>query len=414
MLTQAPRGTADMLPQDAYKWEETEKSVRSVAHLAGYREIRTPMFEHTELFARGVGDTTDVVQKEMYTFSDRSDRSITLKPEGTAGAVRAFIESHMYAEPLPAKLFYVSCPCFRYEKPQAGRLRQFHQNGIEVFGAGDPSCDAEVISIGKQMLEANRIRYSALLINSIGCKKCRAEYNEKLRRYLEPKLPLLCADCRDRFDRNPLRILDCKVDSDKLQDAPSMLDSLCGDCRTHFEKLRGYLGAMGIGYRIDPTIVRGLDYYTKTVFEFIVETPSGKLTVCGGGRYDGLVEELGGPSMPGIGFGMGVERMLMVREMQGTLPEPPERIGVFIATMGDEARLRSACILQELRAKGISCDMDHVGRSMKAQFKYADKLGASRVLVIGPDELAQGMARLRDMRGSGETLVPLAGIADSI
>ena len=406
MLTQAPKGTQDMLPKDAHRWQEIARTMREACALAGYQEIRTPIFEHTELFQRGVGDTTDVVQKEMYTFEDKGNRSITLKPEGTAGAVRAFIESHMYAETLPVKLYYSACPCFRYEKPQSGRLRQFHQNGVEVFGAKDASVDAEIIRLAMDILRANNIDGLKLNINSIGCPKCRAAYLEKLKDYLRPKLPTLCATCRERFDRNPMRILDCKEDAARLTDAPAMLDNLCEECAAHFEKLKAYLGAMGLDYAIDPRIVRGLDYYTKTVFEIITDTPDGgELTVCGGGRYDGLVEELGGPATPGIGWGMGIERMIMVQDMRGTAPEAPATLDALVITLGDDARMEGVKLVHELRQKGVRADLDHAARSMKAQFKYAGKLGVKKVVVIAGDELAKGVVKLRDMDASSETEV---------
>ena len=402
MLTQAPKGTQDMLPQAAHRWQRIEQSMRDVCALAGYREIRTPIFEHTELFQRGVGDTTDVVQKEMYTFNDKGNRSITLKPEGTAGAVRAFIEAHLYADALPCKLYYIT-PCFRYEKPQSGRLRQFHQNGLEVFGAKDASVDAEIIALALKVLRANGIDGLRLTINSIGCPTCRKAYLDKLKAYLAPKLPALCKTCQERFERNPMRILDCKEDADKLSDAPAMLDNLCQDCAEHFEKLQSYLKALGIGYEIDPRIVRGLDYYTKTVFEIITDTPDGTpLTVCGGGRYDGLVEELGGPATPGIGWGMGIERMIMVQDMRGIVPEAPEPLDAFVVTLGDDARKEGVKLVNELRERGVRADMDHTARSMKAQFKYAGKLGVKKVIVIAGDELEKGVVKLRDMDASSE------------
>ena len=415
MLTQAPKGTLDMLPQDAHRWSRIEETMRRFCALAGYREIRTPIFEHTELFQRGVGDTTDVVQKEMYTFEDKGHRSITLKPEGTAGAVRAFIEGHMYAEALPAKLYYSACPCFRYEKPQSGRLRQFHQNGVEVFGAKDASVDAEIIKLAMDILSANGIDGLRLNINSIGCPGCRKAYLEKLRAYLEPLLPTLCKTCQERFERNPMRILDCKEDAEKLTDAPAMLDNLCEDCSDHFEKLKKYLGALGLHYNIDPRIVRGLDYYTKTVFEIITDTPEGgALTVCGGGRYDGLVEELGGPATPGIGWGMGIERMLMVQDMRGTAPQAPDYLEALVVTLGDEARLQGMRLVNELRNHGVKCDLDHAARSMKAQFKYANKLGVKQVIVIASDELARGVVKLRDMAQSTEEEVPMGQIVERL
>ena len=413
MLTQAPKGTQDLLPQAAYRWQRIEKSMRDICALAGYREIRTPVFEHTELFQRGVGDTTDVVQKEMYTFNDKGNRSITLKPEGTAGAARAFIEAHMYADTLPCKLYYASCPCFRYEKPQSGRLRQFHQNGIEVFGAKDASVDAEIIALALKVLAANGIDGLRLNIHSIGCPPCRQAYLDKLRDYLRPRLDSLCKTCQERFDRNPMRILDCKEDADKLTDAPAMLDNLCTDCAAHFEKLKGYLKALGIEYAIDARIVRGLDYYTKTVFEIITDTPDGTpLTVCGGGRYDGLVEELGGPATPGIGWGMGIERMIMVQDMRGIAPAEEPVLDAFVVTLGDEARMAGAKLVSRLRAKGVRADLDHAARSMKAQFKYAGKLGIKNVIVIAGDELEKGVVKLRDMEKSEETEVPMNEIVD--
>ena len=402
MLTQAPKGTVDMLPKDAHRWQSIQENMRRICALAGYREIRTPIFEHTELFQRGVGDTTDVVQKEMYTFNDKGNRSITLKPEGTAGAARALIEAHLYAETLPVKMYYSECPCFRYEKPQAGRLRQFHQNGVEVFGAKDASIDAEIIDLAMKILAANGIGDLSLNINSIGCPTCRKAYHEKLKAYLEPKLGCLCKTCQERFERNPLRILDCKEDSDKLSDAPAMLDNLCPECAEHFEKLKKYLTALGLNYKVDPRIVRGLDYYTKTVFEIITETPGGNLTVCGGGRYDGLVQELGGPELSGIGFGMGIERMIMVQDLRGVAPVAPPLCDVFVVTMGDEARVEGLKLADELRSAGIRADIDHAARSMKAQFKFANKIGAKKVIVIAGDELEKGVVKLRDMENSTE------------
>ena len=417
MLTQAPKGTQDVLPQDSYRWQSIEENMHRIASMAGYREVRTPVFEHTELFQRGVGDTTDVVQKEMYTFEDKGGRSITLKPEGTAGAARAFIEAHLYAEALPCKMYYCSCPAFRYEKPQAGRLRQFHQNGVEVFGAKDASVDAEIIALAMDVLRANGIGGLKLSVNSIGCPTCRKAYHETLREYLRPRLSTLCKTCQERFERNPLRILDCKEDADKLTDAPEMLSCLCDDCRSHFEQLKGYLDALGIEYTVDPRIVRGLDYYTKTVFEIITETANGPLTVCGGGRYDGLVEELGGPATPGIGFGMGVERMILVQDALGVAPKAPELYDAFVCTLGEEARLEAIRLVRELREAGVKADMDHANRSLKAQFKYANKLGVSRVLVLAGDELARGVVKLRDMNASaeeeiarGEVVGKLAGL----
>lgn len=404
MLTQAPKGTQDMLPRDAHRWRSIEDVMRKTCALAGYREIRTPMFEHTELFLRGVGDTTDVVQKEMYTFLDKGERSITLKPEGTAGAARAFIEAHLYAEPMPCKMCYISSPVFRYDKPQAGRFRQHHQLGVEVFGGKDASCDAEVIRLAADVLEGCGIGGLKLAVNSIGCPGCRAQYQEALKEFLKPALPHLCETCRGRYDRNPMRILDCKIEScQKLTlGAPAMLDLLCGDCAAHFEKLKEYLSAEGLSYTVDPRVVRGLDYYTKTVFEFIAKTPTGEITLCGGGRYDGLIEQLGGPAIPGMGFGMGVERIIMEQDARGIVPKAEDVCEAFVVTMGDAARLAGVKLVRELRKANVRADLDHAARSMKAQFKYADKIGAKKVIIIAGDELEKGVVKLRDMEKSAE------------
>ncbi len=404
MLTQAPKGTRDVLPSESYRWQSIEQSMRDLCAQSGYREIRTPLFEHTELFQRSVGDTTDVVQKEMYTFQDKGGRSITLKPEGTAGVVRAFLEAHLEAEPLPCKMFYVSTPCYRYEKPQSGRYREFHQHGIEVFGAKDASCDAEGIKLALDQLAACGITGLRLAINSIGCPECRKVYNDKLKEYLRPKLGTLCKTCSERFERNPMRILDCKDPDDQAQliDAPTVLECLCAECSAHFARLKAYLMALGIDYTVDPRIVRGLDYYTKTVFEIITDTESGPLTVCGGGRYDALVESLGGPSIPGFGFGMGVERIIMVQQMLNLQSEQPKLYDVFIATLGDEAREAGLSLADALRKAGVKADIDHAARSLKAQFKYADKTGARHVAILAGDELQKGVVKLRDMQTSEE------------
>lgn len=422
LLTQAPRGTRDVLPDESYLWQLIEKTQREVCALHGIREVRTPVFEHTELFQRSVGDTTDVVQKEMYTFKDRGDRSITLKPEGTAGTVRAFIESSLYAQPLPQKMCYINCPVFRYEAPQSGRLREHHQFGIEIFGAPDASCDAELISLALDVIGRMGVKNLMLRINSIGCPECRETYKKRLIEFLNERKGDLCKDCLNRLERNPLRVLDCKEEGCKRATvgAPSILDNLCDECKTHFENLKRYLDAMGIAYEVDSRIVRGLDYYTKTVFEIITKVPgeNGKpdseLTVCGGGRYDGLVEQVGGPKCAGIGFGMGTERLIMVMKQQGVQPEPPRLYDAFIVTMGDDARVDGIKLARELRANGIKCDIDHAARSMKAQFKYANKLGAPVVAVIAGDELAQGVVKIKDMAKSEEHTIARADVAAEI
>ena len=422
LLTQAPRGTRDVLPDESYLWQLIEKTQREVCALHGIREVRTPVFEHTELFQRSVGDTTDVVQKEMYTFKDRGDRSITLKPEGTAGTVRAFIESSLYAQPLPQKMCYINCPVFRYEAPQSGRLREHHQFGIEIFGAPDASCDAELISLALDVIGRMGVKNLMLRINSIGCPECRETYKKRLIEFLNERKGDLCKDCLNRLERNPLRVLDCKEEGCKRATvgAPSILDNLCDECKTHFENLKRYLDAMGIKYEVDSRIVRGLDYYTKTVFEIITKVPgeNGKpdseLTVCGGGRYDGLVEQVGGPKCAGIGFGMGTERLIMVMKQQGVQPEPPRLYDAFIVTMGDDARVEGIKLARELRANGIKCDIDHAARSMKAQFKYANKLGAPVVAVNAGDELAQGVVKIKDMAKSEEHTIARADVAAEI
>ena len=409
MLTQAPKGTKDLLPQDAYRFQAVEAVEKRIAERAGYREIRTPVFEHTELFLRGVGDTTDIVQKEMYTFTDKGDRSITLKPEGTAGAVRALVEHSLYAGPLPVKMYYVNNPIFRYEAPQSGRLREHHQFGCECFGAAEPSCDAELISIAVDVLKGLGLDNLVVNINSIGCPECRKVYHEKLRAFLSERLDKLCETCRGRFEKNPLRILDCKVEScqKQLEGAPSILDCLCDECAAHFEGLKADLDALGIPYSVDPRIVRGLDYYTRTVFEIARQTENGTQAVCGGGRYDGLVEQIGGPKLPAMGFGMGVERVLMLLEQSGVEIPEPRHYDAYVAALGAQARIPALKLTTDLRRAGVKTEMDHASRSLKAQFKHADKVGAPYILIVGGDELARGTVRLRNMQTKEETEIPL-------
>ncbi len=415
MMMQAPRGTKDVLPQDSYRWQAVEAKMRQAAALAGYREVRTPVFEHTELFARGVGDTTDIVQKEMYTFKDKGDRSLTLKPEGTAGAVRAFLESNLYAEALPCKMYYLNAPIFRYEAPQSGRLREHHQFGLECFGAQDATTDAELILLAYRLVSSLGVKNLTVKINSIGCPNCRPKYHARLKEFLADRIDGMCPTCRTRFERNPLRVLDCKEKrcQELVQDAPSVLDLLCEDCAAHFAQLQACLQAAGVPYVVDSRIVRGLDYYTKTVFELITQTPEGNLTVCGGGRYDNLVEELGGPSVPAAGFGMGIERLLMLLESEGVQLPCPDTLEVFVTYMG-EAKLAAFRLVEALRAAGIKADMDHCGRSLKAQFKFANKTGAPLTATLGEEELAQGVVKLRDMNTRQERVAPLAQAAEAV
>lgn len=403
LITKAIRGTQDVLPSDSYKWQHVEQTALAIARDYGFREMRAPVFEHTELFQRSVGETTDVVQKEMYTFDDKGGRSITLRPEGTAGMARVLLEHGLQNEPLPVKVSYITS-CYRYEKPQAGRLREFHQFGVECFGAAAPQADAEVIALARTVLNELGVTGVSLHLNSIGCPECRAKYHAALKAYFETRKDELCETCRSRLDRNPMRILDCKspVCSAIAKDAPVMLDYLCDDCRAHFDGVKGCLEAAGIDYSIDTRIVRGLDYYTRTVFEFVSDALGSQSTVCGGGRYDGLVDELGGPHLPSLGFGMGLERLMLIMEAKNAKFPTPPRCELYLASMGEQAARRCFAIATQLRDGGVSVECDTVGRSLKAQMKYADKIGARYVIVVGDNELESGLARLKDME-SGES-----------
>ena len=416
MLSKAPRGTKDITPKDVYKWHYVEKKFREICALYGYEEIRTPIFEHTEVFARSVGDTTDVVQKEMYSFTDRGDRQLSLKPEGTAGVIRSFIENKMYADTQPTKLYYIT-PCFRYERPQAGRQRQFHQFGIEVLGSDGPSVDAEVISLAVQFFNEMGLKKLSVHINSVGCPTCREEYNRKLKEYLDKKVDVLCETCLERKDKNPMRVIDCKNPhcKENLQDIPFMIDHLCEDCKDDFDKLQTYLKEMDINYVVDKTIVRGLDYYKKTAFEIISNDIGSQSTVCGGGRYDGLVEMLGGPKgISGIGFALGAERLLLTLENNNIEIENPKSTDIYIATIGDAAKTKSFKLIKDLRTNHISADNDHLDKSLKAQFKYSDKLNAKYTVVIGDDELANDTATLKNMKTSEQTTIKLSELVDEL
>lgn len=398
LITKAIKGTKDVLPSEVYKNQYIEATCLTVAENFGYKEMRTPVFEHTELFQRGVGDTTDVVQKEMYTFDDKGGRSITLRPEGTAGAARSFLENGLSNEALPQKICYLTS-CYRYEKPQAGRLREFHQFGIECFGATSPLADAEMIALAKQIFDELGVKDLHLELNSIGCPTCRAEYHKALKEYFASRVDELCDTCRERLDRNPMRILDCKspVCSEIAKDAPVVLDYLCDECKEHFKKTKSYLDAMNIEYIVNPQIVRGLDYYTKTVFEFVADSIGAQGTVCGGGRYDGLIEELGGQHTPSLGFAMGLERLQLVMEAQGCEFPEPSRPDLFIVAMGDKATLKAVEIAKDMRDEGYSVVYDLNGRSLRAQMKYADKINAKYNVVIGDNEVDTKSAVLKDM-----------------
>ena len=404
VITQAPKGTKDVLPSEVYRWHELERIIREQAEKYGFNELRTPIFEHTELFLRSVGDTTDVVQKEMYTFNDKGNRSITLKPEGTASTVRAFLEHGLYNQPLPLKTYYFT-PVFRYERPQAGRLREHHQFGVEVFGAPQATLDAELIAFALSIFKNIKIDGLSVNINSIGCPECRQAYNEALMSFLESRKEKLCDTCKERLERNPLRVLDCKVPScrEELKDVPVILDYLCSNCSEHFNNLKLTLNELGISYNIDPMIVRGLDYYSKTVFEIIYTNDRNEsLTVCGGGRYDGLTKQMGDVQTAGAGFGMGLERVLMIMAEKGLDFDQPEPAELFIAAMGAKAAARALKLTCLLRSAGITAETDHSGRSVKAQLKYANKLAFKNVLVIGEDELSSGIYRLKNMNTGEE------------
>lgn len=393
-----PRGTQDVSTSESYKWLLLEEKLRKIVDQYGFKEIRTPTFEHTELFLRGVGDTTDIVNKEMYTFEDKGKRSITLRPEGTSPTVRSVLQTGALNEGLPLKAYYI-LSCFRYEKPQAGRLREFHQLGIELFGAQDYTADAEVIATAARILKELGLKNVKLNINSIGCPNCRPKYHEKLKAYFTEHVDELCDDCKARLERNPLRILDCKEEkcSKIAANAPVVLDSLCDECREHFEGLKNTLTSMGIEFNINPKIVRGLDYYTKTVFEFIYDGIGAQGTVCGGGRYDGLFEELGGSHTPAVGFGMGMERLLLTLEAEGiSLGEEP-KTDIFFVNIGEEAKVFAFTMAEKAREEGLKAQSDLMNRSLKAQMKYADKIGARYTVVIGDDEMNNKKAVAKNM-----------------
>lgn len=404
----APKGTADVLPSQSHKWHYVENIIRDTCRLYGFCEIRTPVFEHTEVFVRGVGDTTDVVTKEMYTFEDKGGRSITLRPEGTAGIVRSFIENGIFNDPLPAKLYYL-INCFRYEKPQKGRLRQFSQFGVELFGATSPQTDAHIISLPYTVFNRLGLSDIVLNINSIGCKECRAKYREALIGYFEDKKDRLCPTCNERLYKNPMRILDCKSDicADIAKDAPKILDYLCDDCDAHFKQVMTLLDSMGIEYKVNPYIVRGLDYYNRTVFEFISNNIGAQGTVCGGGRYDGMTEQLGGANYAGIGFAMGLERIMLLLGDDAVTPDTPD---IYLASMGERAKTECASLSMKLRNAGVAVEYDLMDRSLKAQMKFANKIGAKTVAVIGDSELDSGIVKIKNMANGTETEVKISDI----
>ncbi len=408
LLVKKPKGTADVVPSKSYMWHTVEQITADTAQQYGFKEIRVPTFEDTGLFVRSVGETTDVVQKEMYTVSAAGDSTFTLRPEGTAGVMRAMLENGVMNEGFPQKVYYI-LSCFRHENVQAGRLREFHQFGCEMVGSSSPRADAEVISLAKSVLDRVGLQNIALNINSIGCPECREKYRQALRDYFEPHKDELCHTCRERLDKNPMRLLDCKSAEDQAiaKDAPVILDYLCDDCKAHFEKLKEYLTEMGIDFSVNPRIVRGLDYYTRTVFEFITTEIGAQGTVCGGGRYDGLIEELGGAKTAALGFGMGLERLLLVMQKQGCDFMEEKTCDLYIATMGENAVKKALSMTSALRDEGFFVEYDLVERGLKPQMKYADKIGAKFVIVLGDNEIESGSAKLKNMATGEQTDISL-------
>lgn len=408
VITKKIKGTEDVLPKDSYRWQFVEDVMRKESAAYGFKEIRTPVFEHTELFARGVGQTTDVVQKEMYTFDTKGGESVTLRPEGTAGAARAVLEHGLVNDSLPIKASYF-VSCYRYEKPQAGRLREFHQFGLECYGTQSPAADAELICAAQSIFDRLGIKQLRLEINSIGCPACRAEYHKALKEYFYGYKDELCETCNSRLEKNPMRILDCKspICSKIAQGAPKITDYLCDECKEHFASVQKYLDAAGVEYTVNPTIVRGLDYYTKTVFEFVTDFIGAQGTVCGGGRYDGLIEELGGKHLPSLGFAMGIERLLMLMDKQGIEIPKPSTCDLYVAVMGESASLKSFEIIKAVRSCGLIAETDIVGRGLRAQMKYADKIGAKFSMVLGDNEIEQGKAVIKNMSSGEQTEIVL-------
>ena len=415
MLTVAPRGTRDILSPEVEKWQYVEQKIRDHCRLYNFSELRLPLFEHTELFQRSVGETSDIVQKEMYTFQDRGKRWLTLRPEATASTVRSYLENKLYAQPQPSKLFYMG-PMFRYDRPQAGRYRQFHQFGVEVLGARDPAVDAEVIFLAVHLFQVLGITGLEVHLNSIGCPQCRCSYREELLEYLGGHLEELCGDCRSRYEHNPLRVLDCKRGACQgvAQGAPDFTHHLCDECRQHFATVQDYLTRLGVEYRLDSSLVRGLDYYTKTVFEIISRQLGAQGTVCGGGRYDGLIEEIGGEPTPGVGFALGLERLLLTLDQAGIELPGAEVLDVFVATIGEGAKGPAFELLQQLRRAGLRADQDYLGKSLKAQMKYANRAGVGRVVLVGEEEVARKVVTLRNMVSGAQEEVPLDQIVQRI
>ena len=414
-MINAPRGTNDILPPESAKWNYIENKAKKIFDLYNYEEIRTPIFEYTELFQRGIGEVTDIVEKEMYTFEDKSGRSITLRPEGTASVVRSFLENKIYGQAQPTKYYYIG-PMFRYERPQAGRYRQFNQLGVEVFGSKDPMIDAEVINVGMHYLNSLGLKDLKLYINSIGCPSCRPDYLNKLRTYLNDNKDELCDDCKKRIDKNPLRVLDCKNDQCKsvIDDAPKIVDHLCDECETHFENVKTNLSNLEIDYIIDSKLVRGLDYYTKTAFEVKFEGLGAQDTIFGGGRYDKLAEEIGDKDIPGIGFALGIERLLLTLEKQNIEIPIDKSIDIYLTTIGDKAKKACFKLLNEFRKENIKAEIDYMSRSVGGQMKSADRMNANYTVIIGENELNSGKATVRNMKTGDEKEIKLDQLVESI
>jgi histidyl-tRNA synthetase len=414
-INRAVKGTNDILPSEVYKWQFVENRMLETARMFGFEEIRVPVFEHTEVFKRSVGDTTDVVQKEMYTFDDKGGRSITLRPELTAGVIRSSIEKGLVNGALPLKVCYIG-GCYRYEKPQAGRLREFHQFGVECIGAAAPNADAEVIALARQVLDSIGIEKISLEINSIGCPECRKKYSQALKDYFKANVDTLCDTCKDRLDRNPMRILDCKspVCKELAANAPVVIDYLCDECEQHFTMVKKHLDAAGIEYTVNPHIVRGLDYYTRTVFEFVSGDIGAQSTVCGGGRYDGLISQMGGQPTASLGFAMGIERLMMVLESQQTELPKTNDCDLYIVTMGENASLKASELCNDLRVDGFKVQTDINNRGLKAQMKYANKIGAQYTLVLGDTEVDTKKAKLKNMETGEETEISLGTLSQEL
>lgn len=408
LITKRVKGMQDVLPSQSLKWQTIEKVMKEESSLYGFKLIRTPVLEHTELFERSGGNTSDVVEKEMYTFNDKGNRSVTLRPEGTAGVLRAVLENGLHNGALPLKLMYKTS-CYRYEKPQSGRLREFFQFGLEIIGASDSMADVELICVADSILRRLGIQEIKLEINSIGCPKCRSKFNDELKNYFEAHRDNLCPTCCDRLLRNPMRIFDCKNPkcAEIFGGAPVILDYICEECTNHFENLKNCLEKVKIEYKVNPKIVRGLDYYSKTVFEFVCSIDGSPITICGGGRYDGLSEILGGPSLPAIGFGMGMERILMIMERQNILFENPITPEIYIASIGDKAKLKALELCECLRRSSVIAELDMMNRNLKSQMKYADKIAATYTLVLGDDEVNSGNGKIKEMKSGKEFSVSL-------